>query len=92
LLVFADPGPIQLVAISKVDPGAKIQELIGMGKELLTQIGEIGGKGTKNGKAAAALAAVSSVVTPKDPRPATDLKEVERQLTGSCFFFFFFLP
>lgn len=83
LLAFADPGPIQLVAISKVDPGAKIEELISMGKELLTQIG---GKGTKNSKATAALAAVSSVVT-KDPSPATDLKEVERQLTGSCFFF-----
>ncbi|KAF7366112.1 hypothetical protein MVEN_00488000 [Mycena venus] len=73
----------KLVDTSKVDPGAKIEEFMRMGKELLTKIGEIGGKGTKNSKAAAALAAVSSVGTPKDPSPATDLKEVERQLTAA---------
>ncbi|KAJ7026415.1 hypothetical protein C8F04DRAFT_1400027 [Mycena alexandri] len=68
----------KLVARSKVDPGAKIQELISMGKELLTQFT---GK-----KSTAALAAPSSGVTRKGPSPATDpvdLKEVEQQLADA---------
>ncbi|KAJ7729205.1 hypothetical protein B0H16DRAFT_1734359 [Mycena metata] len=72
-----------LVAISKVDPGAKIQELISMGKDLLTKVSDISGKGTKNGKGAAALAAVKSVGTPKDTSPSTDLKQLQQQLDAA---------
>ncbi|KAJ7731400.1 hypothetical protein B0H16DRAFT_1772978 [Mycena metata] len=73
----------KLVAISKVDPGTKIQELISMGKDLLTKVSDISGKGTKNGKGAAALAAVKSVGTPKDTSPSTDLKQLQQQLDAA---------
>ncbi|KAJ7724612.1 hypothetical protein B0H16DRAFT_1736551 [Mycena metata] len=51
-----------ILVLSSLSPYRRsIQELISMGKDLLTKVSDISGKGTKNGKGAAALAAVKSL-------------------------------